>query len=657
MAARLADRELQAGGSNAQKSATLQSWFIPIARFSYGLLTGLLLSGILLLPTIAAMRTSSRGFLEWGKLLDISFHGNLLSVIENYRLGAKSALGSVSLYCGSLALLGCLGSLQQRQSRRRRRLMIALGVGTLFFFYWNPLYVSFSLFKSVGSYWYRFSYLGSFTIIYLAAHFYLTATTSEVTKFLPRTALLFAGLLLLCQYIKGGEQLQLVYATAVLLSAFVVFGAALFSHLKHDLTLQPGGQMTGKILYTLFSMLFCLETSLNASYQMNNYHAHNAKVFQNYARAATQQLTALQTYDPSTYRISQTYGRNHHDNNLTANYNEAMAYNYWSINSYTSSPDDVTSLFLSRLGYLKMGSNMCIVNTSLLAADALLGVKYILSPYPIHGLQSLSQLPVNAVKMAVYRNPYSLPLAFTYPATGYVARAVPNNPFEQTNEWYSQLLGQPVQLYRPLHYTLENRPDGSRRYLITLPPNASVIYGNLPWTTQFKGTLQVNNRYKTAYACWLSPSVFHIPTEPDDQSCQVVVTANQPGQPIKLRDQQEQFYALDLQQLAAATAQLQAQAVERLEMRNGHLRLQVTTDTPKRLFISIPYNRGWTITDNGQLLQPTLFGVCLYTLRLAPGPHTIEMVYQPPYVTLGIGASLMGLVMLLGTEVARRRQR
>ena len=48
--------------------------------------------------------------------------------------------------------------------------MLAVLVAMIFYF--GPLCFIFSLFRSVGSYWYRYSYIGSFTIIYFAGYFY-----------------------------------------------------------------------------------------------------------------------------------------------------------------------------------------------------------------------------------------------------------------------------------------------------------------------------------------------------------------------------------------------------------------------------------------------------------------------------------------------------
>ena len=118
-----------------------------------------------------------------------------------------------------------------------------------------------------------------------------------------------------------------------------------------------------------------VELLISVNLQMKNYHDSGAEEFRNYSVASQQQVDAIKNKDDDFYRISQTSTYNMQPQNLTANYNEALAYNYWSISGYTSSPDDIQRRFLDRLGYRINGDNMCIVNTSIISVDSLLGVR------------------------------------------------------------------------------------------------------------------------------------------------------------------------------------------------------------------------------------------------------------------------------------------
>ena len=118
---------------------------------------------------------------------------------------------------------------------------------------------------------------------------------------------------------------------------------------------------------------------------MNDYHADENSQYTAYSLGSQKQIGEIKESDSSIYRISQTSTKIQYTDGATANYNEALAYNYRSISGYTSSPDDTQREFLERIGYRENGLNMNITNSPVIAADALLGVKYTLSAYPVNG--------------------------------------------------------------------------------------------------------------------------------------------------------------------------------------------------------------------------------------------------------------------------------
>ena len=181
------------------------------------------------------------------------------------------------------------------------------------------------------------------------------------------------------------------------------------------------------------------------------YRTSDVGDFKEYTAQAIEQIDKIHQYDSGEYRISQTTTRAMGSNGTTAYYNGSMAYNYKSITEYTSAPDGRQMDFLTRLGYRCEGINMQIVNTSVIGADSLLGVKYILSPYAINGLEPVEELE-NYNGKTVYENPYSLPLAFVYDSKESEAKTEDVNPFEYQNELFSELSGEPIKIYRRLNF-------------------------------------------------------------------------------------------------------------------------------------------------------------------------------------------------------------
>ena len=78
-----------------------------IVRYCIAMGTALMIGAFLFLPAALAM-SDGKGNVEWIPILGIYGWGNIFSFIQRFELGSRSEYGSVSLYCGSLAVIGCI---------------------------------------------------------------------------------------------------------------------------------------------------------------------------------------------------------------------------------------------------------------------------------------------------------------------------------------------------------------------------------------------------------------------------------------------------------------------------------------------------------------------------------------------------------------------
>lgn len=609
------------------------------SRYILSMIIGVMCSCILFLPTILALQNSSRGSLQLNMLLDISIIGDLPSVIQKYTYGSVSTYGSVALFCGMLPLIGVIGFFSVKGSIYRKEKIIlgcALLISVLFYF-WRPFFVVFSLLKDASSYYYRYSYITIFVIIFIAAYFYLMREYCNQISYI-KIGLIYSGLLLVLFYLKPEQDRNLVYCSAAIFMIIII----LLSYIQQN---QIKGNMSKKLLAFLFIVVL-FDMSYGARENMINYHTNNVKDYENYVAQESKQIDKLKKYDNFTYRISQTSTRKMSDVNLTAYYNEALTYNYWSISGYTSSPDDIQRNFLDQVGYRINGDNMCIVNTSILGVDSLMGVKYILSKYPINGLKKIPELG-EYNKKSVYSNPYALPFAFTYVPKG-INNNDTENPFDEQNNLYSELLGRKVVLYEPLEYTVVQKgdvsSDFSQKYKLSIPNGNYAVYGNLPWNSEINGILTVNNEYKTAYSCWLSPSVFYIPTKQNDSSATVDLYSTIS---YDMKENAEQFYGLNLDTLKEITNYLNANVADFYKVDNGNIYIKTRADKNESLYLSVPYDKGWSVILNGVEIQPDLFGDCFYSIPLTKGDNIIQMHYTLPGQMIGMVVAILGGVLLI----------
>lgn len=627
------------------------SWKVVIRRlirYIYSMICGVCLSAFLFLPTIYALKKSSRGGLIWERLLENEYTGQFISIIEGFTIGAVSSRDRVALYCGSIVVVGIAAFLLDKAISAKRKLLCGiLLAGIVMMFYWQPAYHVFSLLKDVSSYWCRYSYVGIFILVHAAAWYYLQYADRKSYRVLLRAAVCCAIVLLLVNYANGSQRYQEVQDTAV--GMLAIAGAiSMVLHCNDGAASKPGGR---QLLFTgLVSVIVLAELFSNLRILMDSYHDSDVAGYRDYAIAEQQQVDALQAIDDDDYRVMQTATYNMGDLSLRANYNEAMAYGYWSVSAYTSSPDDIQRVFLQRLGYRINGENINVVNTSIIGADSLLGVRYVFSPDPINGYQEMEGEVYNGKK--TYRNPYALPLAFTYRDSTLMADA-DQNPFEYQNQLYSQLMGEQTSVYVPVVYSLEYDEYGQPVYTLTVPQGNYALYGNLPWNSEFYGVVHVGDSYETGYARWTSPSVFYIPTTEDQTEMEIRVTSDNA---CDLQYGAEQFYALNLDVLAQVSASLNENAAE-YDFRNGKVQITAESDGNERLYISVPYDSGWTVMVDGEQIQPELFADCMYSINLLEGQHHIVMTYHVEGLPLGIAVSLVGLLGVAGMAWMQERKK
>ena len=604
-----------------------------LLRYVYAMLIGLCISAFLFMPSVALLRDGvGKGF-DWRRFSS-DFNGNILSVIQYYTLGAASGKDHVALYCGSLPIIGCLlFNFDKVLDNKKRVVLNILLAFTILVFYWQPLFFLFSLLKDASSYWFRYAYIGIFSVVFIAAQYYENKRICIELEKTIKPIILFVLFLLLLNYNKPVIGVKDLSNTAVFI--FLVYFCL------RRLAVKANSKRVTVFLMVLLITITLTELGRNGKLLMEQYHYEGADRFSNYEKNTQTLIDKIKEYDTSYYRISQTSTRSAYSSGLTANYNESVAFNYMSISSYTSCPDNLQMSFLERLGYRTEFERIKVVNTSFMGADALLGVKYILSNYPIRGLEEINQVSLPHYVKKAYINKFALPMAFTFKKNRFQdVNTASLNPFEYQNVLYSQIIGKAVKLYKSVSFAKERRGNAII-YTLHVPSNEHVMYGNIPWKKYMEGEIYKNNKKITGYSTWLSPSVFYIPVSNSENVVRLELKTKD-GLHIK----EEQFYALDLKSLEEVSRRIKTGEVSNLSLKNKDINCVVNGTEDKLLFLSVPYQKGWHITRNGKTITPDLFGNCLMIIPLENGKNAIDMHYSIPYFKEGCIISVLGLFFL-----------
>ena len=617
---------------STDKGVPVRYYLTCVKKYVLDMMLGVLMSAALFLPTIVALKKSSRGSLEFKDLFTISFLGDIPSWIQRYAYGAVSEYGRPALFCGGLALILALFVCCNDKVNARKRLAYC-GIFTisLFLLYWHPFFSLFSLLKGAYSYHYRYSYVSIFTILFLALMGAEQFTESQSER-LIKIALTFSVVQIVIHYLNPEINRNQLYATTIMILLETVC-YLFWSFRKTDVS-----PLLKRGIYSTLLILGVVDVTLNANFLINSYLTGEGEVkqYKEYRSAQEKMLEYIDDLDSSFFRISQTTPRKVGEDKLTAYYNEGLAYNYASISGYTSAPDDNQVEFLNRLGYAMMGeNNMNITNTSILGADSLLGVKYILSSTPIQGLEKVQDGGVTG--KSIYLNPNAMPIAFTYHSNKLDMNG-DDNPFEFQNKLYKQIFSITENLYEPINFSVQLVNEHDTKLLIDPSTNVKwPLYGNLPSMYEADTSVYVNDTYITKYACWLSPSVFYLPRK-GEPFCFAEVRSS--GENFDWN--KAQFYTLNLNVLQKCADMAKAHKIDDISIENGLVVANVNDiKAEEQLFLSIPYDEWWSISVNGEKADTELIGNCLYSIKLNSGDNHIVMKYHVKFLKLGIIISLV----------------
>jgi len=113
-------------------------------------------------------------------------------------------------------------------------------------------------------------------------------------------------------------------------------------------------------------------------------------------------------------------------------------------------------------------------------------------------------------------------------------------------------------------------------------------------------------------------------------------------------------------ELTADVSARKADTMQISSFSNNRIKGSIDLKETKLLFFSIPYDKGWHCIINGRPVEPVLCNIGFQGFYLEPGKHTIDLFFKPPYFTLSLIASLVGLliyIMLAGLTYMSDKKR
>ncbi len=640
--------------------------------FAGGSLLGGGLVMALLLPTAIALgRTSAAGDV----IPDFATNFDLFELFGRLFYGATPTIRSgnlPNLYCGVAAVLLVPIYATQRSVPLRRRvcyvvllcLMLLSCTINLWDLLWHGLHTPNDL-------PYRFSFLVCFVLLLLAAR-----VLTHLTQIAPKQILgsLTASAVYLVLWEKfGGDKApddKLLYINLLLLGLYAL---VLLLGATRRLPVRAGRML----LLTLVTVeLFAATPATLDTMDGNEYFTLQENYVDNDATAAT--AAAIKRAQAISEKADDGFARIEYLPRSTCM--DTALHHYNGITTFASSNSYYTTLFMGDLGYAINGVNSYLYHSFVAPVDSLLGVKYVVLDFKMTGhtqLKLIDSVTVGNQSRYIYENTDALPLG--YFASNKIAEyaGIDYAPFDSQEALYAAIIGDVADIYTPLDFTVDNMSSSiyGSGFMKDSAVDSEVFTATVTERAQYFAfvdcraatdisveTFDADGEMANSWSVTnYEPYIIDLGTLAENQTVKVTITADGAvsGNIYVERINPEEY--------AQVLARVQAGNLVVTDSSETMIRGEFIAREDGALFLTIPYDRGWTATVDGAPAET--FAVdkdvlsddgAMLAVKVPAGAHTVELRFRAR--GLGIGfiiscASLLAIVLLWGVPRLLRAKR
>lgn len=584
------------------------------------------LAAVVLLPEISALQSTASGEMSFPQTVESYF--SIVDMLARHIGNVQVEIGLEhwpNIYCGTAVLMLFLLYLVCRNISLREK---AVYCSLLLFFL-----ASFSV-NVLNFIWHGFHYPNSLparqSFIYIALMLTVCFQAyRNLDRFSDRSILAaFLGavsFVLLSQKFREGDE---AYHFAVFYGA--VFFLAVYAGLMVLYRRRGQGERGRKraalaALLTLFTV--CVEAAVNTTCTSVTTTSRTAYTADN---EAVETLAASLKGSADFYRIEKTDQRTK---------NDGAWMHFPSVSLFSSMAHADVTEFMKSLG-CEGSTNAYSITGSTPFVDCLLSVRYAFYPRE----QSMDRLEYvqDYQGTYLYANRYALPLGFMIPDI-------------MKNEWHLNMAN-PADVQNSL-CSLFDAPDvlqeetglGNGPSLIYTPEEAGEYYAFVS-NKQVKSVSLKKGEEKDTF-------------DNINRGYLVEVGMVEAGETLAFQNEEGnedlgiRLYRYNEAGLEHVYRKLAESPLTLSVWEDDRLKGTVDAGMGGTLFTSIPYDKGWTVTVDGQERQPQeLFGAFL-GIELEPGSHVIECSYLPEGLREGMIISLLCAAVLAAAVFISQRRR
>ncbi len=624
---------------------------VSFARFAGFSVLAAGLVAALLIPVYFALKLTSAA--ESG-LPEITNTLDIFQLLGRHLAGTSPTIRSgnlPNLYCGVLsAVCVPLFALNKKLTLRMRLSYLLLWLIMAFSLLINWSDLMWHGLHAPNDLPYRFSFLYSFVLLILA---HKTLQNLEGIGIKQVFAVLAGAVAYLMIEERFGDE---VYSFAIIyvnLALVVVYSAVL--------ALAASKKLRRRLAYAMLLLVVGVELTVNGGYgilQVNNneyFTRHDDYIDNDITEAlhmAVDRAQALgdEKYGAGTYRMEFYPRRTCVDTAL---------FHYQGITNFASSNYYTTTKLMGGWGYAINGVNSHLYHSFMPFTDSLLGIRYVVTDKDLSSIPQLTKVDTVAhgkYTYHIYENADALSLGYVtdasiadYDFTKYDPIGSLEDLFSKLNDTYlalfekhpiSAVYGTGAELgYDLSGFRVQPMEDGTPAEFTATVQKAGQVF--VYADCMAADSMSVRYDDTTLNASPHEPYLMNIGMLEEGETITLQVTAKQSCS--------GNFYVVTLNE-DAYTAGMKILADEQLKitsMRDNHIVGTVNAGFDGTMMTSIPYDAGWTVRVDGEIVKTYGINQSLLAFDVAAGEHTVELVYYPAGWWIGLGVSAVSLIVLV----------
>ncbi|KRM89248.1 YfhO family protein [Liquorilactobacillus vini] len=616
------------------------------------------LAAVIILPTFYSLLKSKGQYTQ--QVIHFKFEYFPFKMLAKLVIGTfnfqQMPSGLPNIFLGSLGLIGFIAYFGVKQIAGREKVAALLISAFLFLsLCFEPLDLFWHGMQFPVWYPYRFSFIVTFWMLLLAGRA-LTKLTWPCWGPASSSLIIYAAILGYTYL--NRHQFSFVTTKNLWLSCFfaTIIWLLLFIH-WHSVNF---------IKWLLLLAAVVAEVTINAYFSLNNLSYLSQKEYQQPTNSLAADAKKLKQLDHGFYRTGQVYSRTK---------NDGIAHDLYAGSYFSSAMEKSIPDFYGQLGDPD-GDNYVTYSNGTLISDALLGMKYFIAPKQLgqtnngQPLNQLTEKPdlktyqkVGSTKLTeIYRNSNSLPFAYLANQQLLQFKNYYDDPINFQTQWLAQATGHlSDQYFVPQNFNEVVFQNVNQQLKLT---DAVFKRKNLGKVSQiiFKFTPTTNDSYYLTLGASLDSdnATFYLNNQPLSQyetfrHTVVVNLANHAkGQEIVLTVKFKKpslwlnhfvLYRMKNQLVEKRIRQLKSQQPQVKKLSERSLTINFKSTKQKQLVATtIPYAQGWQAKINGQKTSlKKIQGMFIGIMTHGKGRQRITLIYQPPYLMLGLIITLISL--------------